>query len=63
MPWETFRNDANLRHQDLYRAFESLRPRIVEGTPLTAIVDTPLTFLTVIIRSSVSVCRTSRFSP
>lgn len=44
VPWETFRNDANLRHQDLYHAFESLRPRITEGAPLTALVDTPLTF-------------------
>jgi hypothetical protein len=44
VPWETFRNDANDRHQDLYRAVESLRPRMNEAGPLTAVVDTPLTF-------------------
>lgn len=44
VPWETFRNDANDRHQDLYGAFESLRPRIIEGAPLTAVVETPVTF-------------------
>lgn len=44
IPWETFRNDANDTHQDLYRAVESLRPRMSDAGQLTAIVETPLTF-------------------
>ncbi len=44
VPWETFRKDANDANQTLYQAVESLRPRLDDAGPLTAIVETPITF-------------------
>lgn len=44
VPWDIFRKDVNDSHQDLYRAVESLRPRLEEEGPLTALIDIPITF-------------------
>ncbi|MFM6829723.1 MAG: hypothetical protein ACKOVA_05220 [Novosphingobium sp.] len=44
VPWDIFRKDVNDSHQDLYRAVESLRPRLEEEGQLTAIIDIPITF-------------------